>query len=127
MSVLNVCLFVDVGRPRSGRGCCSDAPVCAVLNVWCCKRNPLWRRKVPTPLPDSWLFFHKFLLSTNLKLREYVVTVAVLSTCCRVVYVAAREGHLPEMLSYVQCKYYTPFPSIIFTVSQNHYFVICRF
>ncbi|XP_052715931.1 b(0,+)-type amino acid transporter 1-like [Crassostrea angulata] len=34
----------------------------------------------------------------------------------RVVYVAAREGHLPEMLSYVQCKYYTPFPSIIFTI-----------
>ncbi|OWF49892.1 b(0,+)-type amino acid transporter 1-like [Mizuhopecten yessoensis] len=33
----------------------------------------------------------------------------------RVVYVAARDGMLPEMLSYVNCKRYTPVPSIIFT------------
>ncbi|XP_060066525.1 b(0,+)-type amino acid transporter 1-like [Ylistrum balloti] len=33
----------------------------------------------------------------------------------RVVYVAARDGMLPEMLSYVNCKRYTPVPSILFT------------
>lgn len=125
VSVLYVCLFVDMGRPRPGSGRCSDALVCTVLYVWCCKRNPLRRRKVPTPLPNFWFFLNNFLLSSNLVLKKIVV--AVLSTFCRVVYVAAREGHLPEMLSYVQCKYYTPFPSIIFTVSQTQYFVICRF
>ncbi|CAG2199712.1 unnamed protein product [Mytilus edulis] len=33
----------------------------------------------------------------------------------RVVYVASREGHLPEVLSYVHCKRVTPMPSIVFT------------
>ncbi|KAL5022204.1 hypothetical protein ScPMuIL_001359 [Solemya velum] len=33
----------------------------------------------------------------------------------RTVYAAAREGHLPEVLSYVHCKRYTPLPSILFT------------
>ncbi|KAL3860500.1 hypothetical protein ACJMK2_010620 [Sinanodonta woodiana] len=33
----------------------------------------------------------------------------------RVVYCAAREGHLPEVLSYVHCTRYTPVLSIIFT------------
>ncbi|KAK3086047.1 hypothetical protein FSP39_012620, partial [Pinctada imbricata] len=34
----------------------------------------------------------------------------------RVVYAAARDGNLPEFLSYVHCKRYTPFPSIVFTI-----------
>ncbi|KAJ8303319.1 hypothetical protein KUTeg_019715 [Tegillarca granosa] len=33
----------------------------------------------------------------------------------RTVYVAARENQLPEILSYVNCKRYTPIPSITFT------------
>ncbi|KAL3860499.1 hypothetical protein ACJMK2_010619 [Sinanodonta woodiana] len=35
----------------------------------------------------------------------------------RVVYCAAREGHLPEVLSYIHCRRYTPVLSIIFTCS----------
>ncbi|KAK7500336.1 hypothetical protein BaRGS_00008559 [Batillaria attramentaria] len=34
---------------------------------------------------------------------------------CRLAYVAARERHLPEVLSYVHIKNYTPLPSVIFT------------
>ena len=34
----------------------------------------------------------------------------------RLVYVAGREGHLPEVLSFVHVKRYTPLPSIVFTV-----------
>nr|KAG5709025.1 hypothetical protein BaRGS_004664 [Batillaria attramentaria] len=34
-------------------------------------------------------------------------------------YVAARERHLPEVLSYVHIKNYTPLPSVIFTVSSR--------
>ena len=34
----------------------------------------------------------------------------------RLVYAAAREGHLPKVLSMVQLKYRTPIPSLIFTV-----------
>ena len=34
----------------------------------------------------------------------------------RLVYAAGREGHLPEILSYVSVKRYTPLPSIVFTV-----------
>lgn len=33
----------------------------------------------------------------------------------RVVYAAGREGHLPEFLSYVHVKRYTPMPSMLFT------------
>lgn len=35
----------------------------------------------------------------------------------RVVYCAGREGHLPELLSYINVKRLTPMPSIIFTCS----------
>lgn len=34
---------------------------------------------------------------------------------CRLAYVAAREHHLPEVLSYVHIKNYTPLPSVIFS------------
>ncbi|XP_067652112.1 b(0,+)-type amino acid transporter 1-like isoform X1 [Haliotis asinina] len=33
----------------------------------------------------------------------------------RLVYSAAREGHLPEILSYVHIRQYTPLPSLVFT------------
>ncbi|KAK3600943.1 hypothetical protein CHS0354_004154 [Potamilus streckersoni] len=33
----------------------------------------------------------------------------------RVVYAAGREGHLPELLSFIQCKSRTPLPSLVFT------------
>lgn len=35
----------------------------------------------------------------------------------RVVYVASRDGNLPEALSYVHCKRVTPMPSIVFTAA----------
>ena len=34
----------------------------------------------------------------------------------RVAYVAGREGHLPEVLSFVSVRRLTPLPSIVFTV-----------
>ncbi|KAK7115273.1 hypothetical protein V1264_001175 [Littorina saxatilis] len=34
---------------------------------------------------------------------------------CRLMYVAARERHLPEVLSYVHINKYTPLPSVIFS------------
>nr|KAG5696596.1 hypothetical protein BaRGS_034057 [Batillaria attramentaria] len=34
----------------------------------------------------------------------------------RVLYAAARDGNLPEVLSYVHCFQYTPVPSLLFTV-----------
>ncbi|XP_061196716.1 b(0,+)-type amino acid transporter 1-like [Saccostrea echinata] len=42
----------------------------------------------------------------------------------RALYAAAREGHFPEVLSYIHCKYYTPFPSIIFTIVISLFMVI---
>ncbi|XP_025115269.1 b(0,+)-type amino acid transporter 1-like isoform X1 [Pomacea canaliculata] len=36
-------------------------------------------------------------------------------TGCRLAYVAAREHHLPEVLSYVQINNFTPLPSVIFS------------
>ena len=40
-----------------------------------------------------------------------------LSVCYnRLVYAAGRDGHLPEVLSYVHVKRLTPLPSIVFTV-----------
>ncbi|XP_021352770.1 b(0,+)-type amino acid transporter 1-like isoform X1 [Mizuhopecten yessoensis] len=35
----------------------------------------------------------------------------------RVMFVAAREGHLPEVLSYVHVKQYTPLPSLLFSTA----------
>jgi amino acid transporter len=37
----------------------------------------------------------------------------------RVMYVAAREGHLPEFLSYVHTKQFTPLPSLVVSVSSK--------
>ncbi|XP_076448977.1 b(0,+)-type amino acid transporter 1-like [Babylonia areolata] len=34
---------------------------------------------------------------------------------CRLMYVAARERHMPEVLSYVHIKNYTPLPSVVFS------------
>jgi amino acid transporter len=38
---------------------------------------------------------------------------------CRLAYVAAREHHLPEVLSFVHTKKFTPLPSVIFCVSDS--------
>ncbi|XP_062591122.1 b(0,+)-type amino acid transporter 1-like [Saccostrea cucullata] len=42
----------------------------------------------------------------------------------KALYAAAREGHFPEVLSYIHCKYYTPFPSIVFTIVISLFMVI---
>lgn len=39
----------------------------------------------------------------------------------RVMYVAAREGHLPEVFSYIHVRQYTPLPSLVVSVSWFEY------
>ena len=42
----------------------------------------------------------------------------------RLVFVAAREGHMIKALSFVNAKRYTPAPAIMFTVSNYFYPVL---
>ena len=48
----------------------------------------------------------------------FVVTSSLIGYF-RVVYVAGRDGNLPELLSFVHVRFLTPMPSIIFTVSKR--------
>jgi len=49
------------------------------------------------------------------------VDIALFNTCIsflaiRLCFAAARDKHVPSVLSYIQMKSYTPMPSIMFTV-----------
>ncbi len=67
----------------------------------------------------------QMLLDQQMHLKD---TVVVIPCCChgyRLTYVAAREGHMMELMSMVHVKKYTPMPSLVFTVSLRSGVVHC--
>ncbi|KAK3600937.1 hypothetical protein CHS0354_004146 [Potamilus streckersoni] len=58
-----------------------------------------------------------FIIPISVLISTFGAANGVCFAGSRVVYCAAREGHLPEVLSYIHCKRFTPVLSIIFTCS----------